>query len=724
MISITDKTLKDLEFNTVLQTISERCNTDIGKQKALEIVPFKEKEMLMNNLLQTSEYLSSFTNNNAIPNHGFENVTNDIKFLSIEDSFLEVGSFRKIATLSDTVNTMLLFLKKFHVYYPKLNEKATQIEYTKFIIQKIDEVVDKYGEIKDNASPDLINIRRDMNVVRGKVNQSFGQALSQYNSLGYLDEIKESIVENRRVLAVLAMYRRKVKGSILGNSKTGSIAYIEPEATLRYSRELNNLEYEEREEITKILKKLSNEIRPYVELLKQYQEFLSDIDVIAAKAKYARKINAILPNIIEEKRLFFRDAFHPILFLNNLEKKEKTFPQTIELKNESRIIVISGPNAGGKTISLKTVGLLQLMLQCGILIPVHERSETFLFDRILTDIGDNQSIENHLSTYSYRLKNMNYFLKKCNSKTLFLIDEFGTGSDPELGGALAETFLEEFYHREAFGIITTHYSNLKILANELPFASNANMLFDEKSLEPMYKLILGQAGSSFTFEVAQKNGIPFGLINRAKKKIEGGKVRFDKTIATLQKERSKLEKTSLTLKEEESKAREESKKMENINAKIQEKLERYQELYDANQRLIYLGQKIDDISEKYFNNKDKKVLIGEFLKMVEIENSKRKKVTVKEKKAKEVIEKKVIEEVQVKVEEIRKEKKEKKIKAQKQEAEKPRVILKVGDRVRMLDGKSVGTIDKIEKSKAVVNYGIFTSKVSLEELEFVQAAQK
>jgi DNA mismatch repair protein MutS2 len=720
MISITDKTLKDLEFTTVLQTISDRCNTEIGKQKALEIAPYKEKETLMNVLLQTSEYLSSFTNNNALPNHGFDNITNDIKFLAIEDSFLEVDSFRKIATLSDTVNALILFLKKFHDYYPKLNEKASQIEYTKYIIQKIDEVVDKYGEIKDNASPDLVNILRDMSVVRGKVNQSFGQALSQYNGLGYLDEIKESIVENRRVLAVLAMYRRKVKGSILGSSKTGSIAYIEPEATLRYSRELNNLEYEEREEITKILKKLSNEIRPYVDLLRQYQDFLSDIDVIAAKAKYARKINAVLPNITEEKRLYFREAYHPILFLNNLEKKEKTFPQTIELKNENRIIVISGPNAGGKTISLKTVGLLQLMLQCGILIPVHERSETFLFDRILTDIGDNQSIENHLSTYSYRLKNMNYFLKKCNAKTLFLIDEFGTGSDPELGGALAETFLEEFYHREAFGIITTHYSNLKILANELPYASNANMLFDEKSLEPMYKLILGQAGSSFTFEVAQKNGIPYGLINRAKKKIEGGKVRFDKTIATLQKERSKLEKTSLNLKEEETKAREESKRMENINAKIQEKLERYQELYDANQRLIYMGQKIDDLSEKYFNNKDKKVLIGEFLKLVEIENSKRKKATVKEKKEKEIIRKKVVEEVKVKVEEIRKEKKEKKIKAQKQEVEKPKVTLKIGDRVRMVDGKSIGTIDKIEKNKAVVNYGIFTSKVSLEELEYVQ----
>ena len=721
MISITDKTLQDLEFNTVLQTISDGCNTEMGKSKALAIAPFKDKETLIDALLQTSEYVSSFTNNNAIPNHSFESITHEIKFLAIQDSFLEVGSFRKIATLSETTNTLLLFLKKFKDYYPKLNDKGASIEITKFIIQKIDEVIDKYGEVKDNASPDLLDIRRNINTVRGKVNQSFGTALTQYNSLGYLDDIRETIVENRRVLAVLAMYRRKVKGSILGSSKTGSIAYIEPEATLKYSRELSNLEYEEKEEINRILKKLTNDIRPFLELLKHYQEFLSDIDVVAGKAKYANRINGILPNIIEEKRLFFREAFHPILYLNNKIKNEVTFPQTIELNNKSRIIVISGPNAGGKTISLKTIGLLQLMLQSGILIPVHERSETFLFDRILTDIGDNQSIENHLSTYSYRLKNMNYFLKKCNAKTLFLIDEFGTGSDPELGGALAETFLEEFYHREAFGIITTHYSNLKILANELPFASNANMLFDEKSLEPMYKLVLGQAGSSFTFEVAQKNGIPYGLINRAKKKIEGGKVRFDKTIATLQKERSKMEKTSLNLKEEETKAREEGKKMETINAKIQEKLERYQELYDANQRLIYIGQKIDDISESYFNSKDKKVLIGEFLKMVEIENSKRKKLSVKEKKVKEVIQKQVVEEVKVKVEEIRVAKKEKKIKAKKEEENKPKVVLKVGDRVRMIDGKAIGSIDVIEKNKATVNYGIFTSKVSLDALEFVDA---
>ena len=723
MIAITEKTLQDLQFPTILETLSEICNTDVGKQKALEIVPFKDKNELMESLWQTSEYRSSFENNNAVPNHGFENIAHEIKFLAIEDSFLEVGSFRKIAAISATSNFLIQFLKKFEEYYPNLNKRASKVVFTKDIINMIADVLDKYGEIKDNASPDLLNIRRDMNAVRGKVNQSFGLAMSQYNALGYLDDIKESFVNNRRVLAVLAMYRRKVKGSIMGSSKTGSLAFIEPEATLNYSRELSNLEYEEKEEIIRILKNLSNNIRHFMPVIIAYQDFLSDVDVIAAKAKYARKINGIMPEISEKRRLYFRDAFHPILYLNNKQKNEITHAQTIELDQENRIIVISGPNAGGKTISLKTVGLLQLMLQSGMLIPVHERSETFLFDRIMTDIGDNQSIENHLSTYSYRLKNMNYFLKKCNAKTMFLIDEFGTGSDPDLGGALAEIFLEEFYHREAFGIITTHYTNLKILANELPFATNANMLFDEKSLEPLYKLVLGQAGSSFTFEVAQKNGIPFGLINRAKKKIETGKVRFDKTIANLQKERSKMEKTSQTLKDEEVKAREEGRKMESINIKIQQKLERYQELYDSNQKLIYIGQKVDDSAAKYFNSKNKKDLLGELLRIVEMENSKRQKATIKETSVKKEQEKEIEKEVAVKVDAIRAEKKEKKENA-KIVIEKPKAILKIGDRVRMFDGKAIGTLDGIEKGKATVNYGLFTSKVNVDLLELVESPKK
>jgi len=363
--------------------------------------------------------------------------------------------------------------------------------------------------------------------------------------------------------------------------------------------------------------------------------------------------------------------------------------------------------------------LLQVMIQSGLLIPVHERSRMCFFETILSDIGDNQSIENHLSTYSYRLKQMNHFLKKCTKQTLFLIDEFGTGSDPELGGALAETFLEVFYEREAFGIITTHYSNLKLLANELPHIQNANMLFDEKTLLPIFKLVIGQAGSSFTFEVAQKNGIPYSLINRSKKKIERGKIRFDKTIAKLQKERSKLEKTERALKQNEVKKGLEAERLESINEKAQKKLQNYQELYDSNQRLIYLGKKIQDLGDKFQQNKRKRELLAELFKLVQIENSKKEKLTNKQKQAQLKAKNRLQKEVDQKVAKIRKEKKAAKEKAAKTPP-KPKHDFKVGENVRMDDGRAIGTIDKIEKGKAVVNYGLFTTTVSLERLEFVK----
>ncbi|WP_271766945.1 endonuclease MutS2 [Aquimarina algiphila] len=724
MIRISKKTLDDLEFNTVLNHIEEQCNTDLGKSKALQIVPLKTKEQLHIALQEVSEYKASFLNDARIPNHGFDSINKEIQLLSIENTFLEALNLKRLISISTTVNDLLLFFKKYSELYPSLHKTSSQIQLTKEIINLIEVVVDKFGEIKDNASPTLLGLRREINSVQGKLNGSFGKDLSRYNSLGYLDEIKESVVDNRRVLAVTAMYRRKVKGAIMGNSKTGSIVYIEPEATLRFSRELSNLKYEEREEIVKILKSLTDKLRPFIELLQEYQEYLSDVDIVSAKAKYAERLNAVLPKITNDRELTLKDAYHPLLYINNKTKGEKTFPQTISLDQNNQIIVISGPNAGGKSITLKTIGLLQIMLQSGMLIPVHEYSRMCLFDVILTDIGDNQSIENHLSTYSYRLKNMNYFLRKCNDRTLFLIDEFGTGSDPELGGALAEAFLEVFYEKKSFGIITTHYANLKMLANELPNMSNANMLFDAKTLEPLFKLYLGEAGSSFTFEVAQKNGIPYSLINKAKKKVERGKIRFDKSIANLQKERSKLQKTTSTLKTKEQKTEEEKERLEKINDRIQRKLESYQELYDSNQRMIYLGQKIDDLNQKYFNNKKKKELINEFIKIVEVENSKRKKQSSKQRHIEKVKEQKVVKEVKEKVKVIRERKKEEKKKEEKILESKPKITLKIGDRVRMIDGKSVGTIDTLEKGKAVVNYGIFTTNVAVDQLEFVERKKK
>ncbi|EDM43101.1 MutS2 family protein [unidentified eubacterium SCB49] len=718
MIRIDNKTLQDLEFPIVLDHVAEHCITTLGADEVRAIKPFETITDIKPSLTRVKEFTASFGSDSPIPNHGFEAITRELQLFGIENSVLEASGFRRILSVTETTKDLLKFFKKFEEFYITLQDFSEAINYLPLISDVIHKIFDKYGEVKDDASPELAVIRRRLVSVKSQINSSFTKALSRYAGSDYLDEIRESIVDNRRVLAVKAMYRKKVKGTVLGSSKTGSITYIEPQETHEFTTELSNLVYEEREEVKKILKELTEQIRPYATLLDSYQNYLITIDSIYARARYAIEIDASLPLLSKGKALSLVNAFHPILLLTNKKRKEKTFPQSISLLPNKRIIVISGPNAGGKSITLKTVGLLQVMLQSGILIPVDSSSEFCFFDRILTDIGDNQSIENHLSTYSYRLKKMNQFLRKCNNKTLFLIDEFGTGSDPELGGALAETFLEVFYEREAFGIITTHYANLKLLANELPEAINANMLFDSKTLEPLYKLHVGEAGSSFTFEVAQKNGIPYSLINKSKKKVERGKIRFDKTIANLQKERSKLRKTSETLETSAQKALEESKQLEQINAKVQTKLESYQELYDSNQKIISLGKKFDAIAERFHNNKRKKPMMDELFKLVMTENSKRKKIAPKQKKVERQKKHKIKQEVEQKVAVIRKEKKKEKIKAAKLPP-KPKVVLKVGDRVRMIDGRAIGTIDKFEKKKAFVNYGMFISQVNISELEKV-----
>ena len=719
MINISNKTLQDLEFESVINQVAAHTVTSLGKTVVLETIPFSKRADVIKALQLTNEFVASFENENRIPNHGFDSISKELKLVKIENNYLEIEGFRKIVSICSTTSLLLKFFKKFHEYYPLLQGVASELEANDTIANAINAVVDKYGEIRNDASDTLYTLRKSIQAVRTKVNTSFNSALSMYNSADYLDDIRETVMENRRVLAVKAMYRRKVKGSILGASKTGSIVYIEPDTTQQHQRDLNNLEFEEAEEIKRILLELTSFISGFAQLLEDYQQFLTKLDVIYSKAKYASALQAVCPEITEHQEIDLVNAYHPLLLVANKKEGITTYPQTITMTTESRIIVISGPNAGGKSITLKMVGLLQLMVQSGMLVPVHERSKMCLFDSILSDIGDNQSIENHLSTYSYRLKQMNYFLKKCNKNTLFLIDEFGTGSDPELGGALAETFLEVFYEREAFGIITTHYSNLKLLANELPHIENANMLFDEKTLLPLYKLVIGQAGSSFTFEVAQKNGIPYSLINRSKKKIERGKIRFDKTIAKLQKERSKLEKTEHALKQNELKKSAEADKLETTNAKAKKKLQSYQELFDSNQRLVYLGQKIKDLGERYLENNRKRELMNELFKLVQIENSKHQKVSLKQKRALKAKETQLKKEVEQKVAVIRKQKKKQKELAA-LVPPKPKRLLVIGDSVRLEDGRAVGTLDKLEKNKAVVNYGLFTTTVNVERLEYVK----
>jgi DNA mismatch repair protein MutS2 len=746
MKTIQPQTISDLEFDLVLDQVSQRALTQGGKAECLAIKPMIRAADIERSLKEVEEFMASIGSDQSFPGHHFDALTEVLHQLSIENSVLELNGFKKIKQVCLTTDAIKRFLKKFDQFYVVLNQYANHVPYDDQPVRHIDSILDRFGQVKDNASEELLHLRKSILKVKSSINKSFSQALSRCAQADYLDEIRESVVDNKRVLAVKAMHRKKVKGVVMGQSKTGSIVYIEPQQTLEYAQELSALMYQEIEEVKRLLKWLTDALRPYISEITQYESFLIQVDLWYAKAHYAKAMNAVRPKITSERELRLIKAYHPLLFLDHQKQKKITHPQSITLNHNNRIIVISGPNAGGKSITLKTVGLLQLMTQSGLLIPVDPTSELCLFKRILTDIGDHQSIENHLSTYSYRLKQMNYFLKKCQKDSLFLIDEFGTGSDPELGGALAETFLEEFYTREAFGIITTHYTNLKLLANELPNASNANMLFDAKTLEPLYQLFVGEAGSSYTFEVAQKNGIPFGLINRAKKKIAAGKVRFDKTIASLQKERSGLRNLTKSLKEQEQSAMVKAQELADTQKKVQEKLERYQEVFDANQRLVVLGRKVDQLAERYFNKWTKKGLMEALFKLVMQENSKRtpkaklktlsqkedntrtKGGSTKKQNTKKAISKSgskksnntaaIDRELKKEVENIRKAKKAKKqqpIVAQEQQV----IELIVGDRVRMIDGVAVGTIDKIEKNKVVVNYGTFTTNVKKEYLEKV-----
>lgn len=721
MSYISEKTLSDLEFIEVCFQIREYCVTDYGQKKAEALKPFKSEKGIIKKLEEVKEYQYSQFQDKPIPRHGFDDISTELKRLSLEGSILEEPAFMKFKAISETANTLILYFKKYKETYPQLYNKFSKLYFTTDIIHAVENILDRFGEVKDDASDNLAVIRKDLQVTRSKIGSSFTKALGQYQSQGYLADIKESLVENIRTLAVKAMYRRKVKGKVLGQSKTGSIVYIQPDSTDTHTRHLMSLLSDEEQEKNRILQSLTETVRPHLNLLKKYTELLSDLDVIYAKKRYADEIDGIMPKISEDKTLYLKDAYHPLLLVSNNKKGEKTYPQDIQLDDKQKIIVISGPNAGGKSITLKTVGLLQLMLQSGILIPVHEYSRICFFDKIMTDIGDNQSIENHLSTYSYRLKNMRYFLKQCNDQTLFLIDEFGTGTDPELGGALAETFLEVFFEKGAYGIITTHYANLKKMATETEGVSNANMMFDSKSLSPIFKLKIGEAGSSFTFEVAQKNGIPYSLINRSKKKVERGKLRFDKSIAKLQQERRELTKTKDKLSSKATEAEEEQRKLDQLNDKLQKKLENFQELYDANQKMIYLGQKLNNMGERYFVSHNKKKLIAEFLTLIEKENAKRDQLNKKERLQQKREKAKAEKEILTRITPIReKKKKQKEVEAKK--PPKPKPQLHEGDSVRMHDGKAVGTIDRFEKDKIIVNYGAFTTSVDRDLLELVKRA--
>lgn len=713
VMQISNQTLRDLEFDAVKQEIAAFAFTDKVVEYINDLQPYTTQESLTEDLYTTNEVLTSFESGNIIPFTEYYILDEYLKRIEIENYYLPAEEFFKIKSNTLQVKEILKYLTAFNEYAPTLFKKAESIKYEKEIVKLIDTVFNKFGEVKDDASPELKIIRDRIRHLNSRITELFNKSMAYHND--YLDDIRESVVGNRRVLAVKSFLRKRVKGQFLGTSKTGSITFIEPESVQGPRREYEELKEEEKHVIIQILLDLTAKIAIYKPKLEEYQAFLEYIDFTQAKAKYALEINGILPKITKNASVKLVDAYHPLLYLNNKRKNEKTIPQSLELNKDCRIIIISGPNAGGKSITLKTIGLLQLMIQSGILVPVHHSSEFGFFTQIFTDIGDNQSIENHLSTYSYRLKQMSHFLKHADEQSLLLVDEFGTGSDPELGGALAEVFFEEFYERNSYGVFTTHYTNIKLSAESLPEAINACMLFDKKSLEPLYRLEIGQAGSSFTFEVAEKNKIPFRLINRAKKKVERDKVNLDKTILKLQQEKFEIQKTKDQVEELKETNLVQNEELELTKEKIQQKLYDFQQLYDREQKTLNIGKKIVEMSDAYLKSKNKKQLIANFLKIVEMENSKKTKEIQQYKKIEKIIEKEVQRELKQNAKEISKQKEV--IEQKEKEATQKKIdSLKVGDRVKIHGSSSVGTIDKIKKDIVFVNYGLFTTQINVNEV--------
>lgn len=713
---ITKDHLQELEFDQLLAEIAPFAFSPKTEDNIFEIRPLDFDEAQIS-LQKTSEYLTSFESGNIIPFNSYEDIEAELKLMHIENFRLENKAFIRIKNITAQIGKLQNFFPKLEENFPLLTAEVLNLDFHKIIIDKIDKVFNRFEEVKSDASPALRTLRIDIAHAKKSIQQNFSKALSSFAGTDFLDDIKETVIDDQRVLAVKSAYKKRIAGRTLGLSKTGSITYIQPESVMKHHFKLKESEEEEKKEIDRILRNLTFEISQFQYQLADYQTYIFDLDIVRAKAKFAEKINGVLPKINKHKTMRLVNAYHPLLWLSNLAEQKEIFSQTLTFTEHNRIICISGPNAGGKSITLKTVGLLQLMIQSGILVPVHPKSEMFFFDKIMTDIGDNQSIENHLSTYSSRLKKMGEMIKNTDENTLLLIDEFGTGSDPELGGALAEAFLEFFYGKKSFAIITTHYTNIKLVVENLPNAQNAAMLFDENSLLPLYKLEIGQAGSSFTFEVAQKNKIPKFILDSARSKVEHDIVNLDKTIVKLQQEKFEVEKLKSNLSEQKDSAQNKKENLQKLNDQMEQKLFNFQKLYEDEHRKLQFGNKIETFIDGYTKGKSRRDIVKDFVKILEQEKFRRLGEDKTETKKLQVVKRKITQElkktdVQEKIEETNTRIEEKK-------STERAVWMKVGQRVRIKGSASVGTIEQISKNKVSVNYGTFKTQISGDELERV-----
>ncbi|MCF8284620.1 MAG: endonuclease MutS2 [Sphingobacteriales bacterium] len=686
-----DQIQHKLGFLEIKEEIKKDCISPMGRTMVDKMQFITNFDLLQKLLNQTHEFKAILVSGRNFPSENYFDIRSYTDRIRVEGTYLLEEEFLKLNYALHTVKACLQFIKDSEGLYPAIELLTTDIHVDPLLIKSIEAIIDSKGHIKPNASSELKDIIQSIHSAESDVRKRITQIFKEWQKEGYTSDGQLTVREGRMVIPVSAEYKRKAKGLILDESSTGQTVYMEPTEVFELNNRIRDLEYQKKREIIRILIQLTDEIRPYLPALQQYHSFISIIDFIRAKALFALRLDAHLPIIQKESNFDWINARHPLLTLHFAALKKKVVPLNAKINDQQRIVLISGPNAGGKSVALKTIGLIQLMFQHGLLVPMSPDSTLGMVKKILVDIGDDQSIESDLSTYSAHLSNMNVFLQQATPHTLILIDEFGTGTDPKFGGPMAEAVLELLNQKNIRGVITTHYSNLKFFAGNTPGLVNASMLFDTTELKALYQLEIGQPGSSYAFEIAQKTGLPNKLIQLAKQKVGRSEQKVDDLLIDLQKEKVRIEELNKALIIDK----------EITDNLLQQNKQLKQELDENRKRLLR-------------DSKDEaKRILQQANKLIENTISEIKEVKADKEKTK-LIRKKLEEES------------EKFLNsapfgsAQGPTNKTKKIDFKIGDWVRLMESNAEGRILNIQKTKAEVAIGDLRSFVSLSKIEITE----
>ncbi len=722
-----------LGFDRIRDIIANKCSTIYASDRAAQEEFSTKAKEIRKRLLLTDEMRLIMMFEDNFPSGGFIDCLDFLKPLENPSSSIDLHSLRKLKTMLDTLKKLITFFKSVRDgVYPNLKRMAASVLFFPHVQQKIDTIIDRYGEIKDTASDELYNIRKELKAAEGTISKRMSAILKRAQDEGIVDsDTSITIRDGKMLIPVSSANKKRIVGFIYDESSTGKTAYIEPAEVIELDNQIKELRFAEQREIVKILFEFSEYLRPYLDDLIHASAYLGELDFIIAKAQAALDFIAGMPVISENGELNLRKARHPLLEKALKREKKEIVPLTIQLNPQKHIVLISGPNAGGKSVCLKTVGLLQYMFQWGMLIPTSESSELPIFERIMVDIGDDQSIENDLSTYSSFLRNMKEMMQKADDKTLVLIDELGSGTEPTAGGAIAEALLSELDNRGVYGVITTHYTNLKLYASGRDTGViNGAMMFDVKNIAPLFKLEIGLPGNSFAFELARKMGLSEKIVKDAETRAGDEFVGIERNLRKIARNRKALD-------ERLEKIKHTDKTLENITDKYQKELLEIKQLRkevldkahkeaeeivkDANKKVEKTIKTIKESQAEKEQTKEARKELQDFMSILAEKKA-------QEQKAKEDYIEKKIRQIDERKEKQRKRKEGKADEATRkqqlaEQAEQEILAayrnapLQVGEKVRVKANGMVGEVVQVTAKTVMVNIGNISSKMSPNKLE-------